>query len=123
MDTPQILNIIKSLANGIDPTSGELYALGSPYNHPTITSALFGCLSLVNNPPKKTKWTLEKRQDDNLQKGYPRNSNTPWTEALKIDLAEQFNAAISTNELAVRFERTHGAILAQLKQQGLIGKE
>ncbi len=123
MDTNQILNIIKSLANGVDPTSGEVFAMDSPYNNPIIIRALFGGLALVVNPPKKTKRTLEQRQADNLEKGYPRNANMPWTEALKEDLAEQFNAAINANELAVKFERSYGSIVAQLKFQGLITEE
>jgi hypothetical protein len=83
MDTNQILNIIKSLANGVDPTSGEIFAMDSPYNNPIIIRALFGGMALVVNPPKKTKRTLEQRQADNLEKGYPRNANMPWTEELK----------------------------------------
>jgi hypothetical protein len=91
----------------------------------TITKrwALFGCMAWLKSPPRSTKRTPEVRQAENHEKGFPRNSNTSWIETLKTDLAEQFNEAISPNELAVRFERTYGSIVAQLKQQGLIGGE
>lgn len=41
MNIERCLKIIKSLANGIDPFTGEKYASGSPYQHPETVRALF----------------------------------------------------------------------------------
>lgn len=123
MDTNQSITILKSLANGIDPSSGEVFAMDSAYNNPMIIRALFGCLDIIKSPPKKTKRTLEEKQADNVAKSLPRNANLPWTNELRLELADQFNAAIKPSELAQKFERTYGSIIAQLKGQGLISED
>ena len=123
MNTNQAIDVLKSLANGIDPTTGEVFALDSPYNQPIIIRSLFVCIQAIQYPNKKVKRTDAQKQSDNLDKGLPRNANMPWSEQSREALAAQFAANVAPKELAVQFERTMGSILAQLKGQGLITDE
>lgn len=122
MDTNQSIEILKSLADGVDPTTGEIFAMDSPYNNPVIIRAMFGCLALLKTSVKKIKRTPEEKKDDNVAKGLPRNAGMAWTQVIRTELADQFNAAIRPNELAVKFERSLGSIVAELKNQGLINE-
>ena len=41
MDISEARAIIKTLAKGVDPFTGEVFAEDSPYNHPQVIRALF----------------------------------------------------------------------------------
>src|SRR5487761_1708785 len=41
MQTSEALKIIQALVDGIDPTTGEVFAGDSPYQHPQVLRALF----------------------------------------------------------------------------------
>ncbi|KIM12930.1 MAG: hypothetical protein KU38_03165 [Sulfurovum sp. FS08-3] len=124
MDEEKSYSIINSLANGVHPVTGEIFEINSPYNHPDIIRALFFILN--NKKQGKTyniKKTLEQKQEENIQKGLPKNSGLPWSNELKSKLANQFKETKSISELAIIFERTTGSIIAELVKQGLVSPE
>ena len=121
MDTH--LKIIEALANGTDPSTGEVLPNESPYNNPDIIRALFVVIDHLKNPPKKqpkVKKTIEQKQSENIENGLPKNAGLPWTEEQKNELADQFKADESIITLAEVHGRTKGAISSELKKQGLI---
>ncbi len=121
MDTH--VKIIDALANGINPITGEYLAADSLYNHPDIIRAMFTTLKHLNSPPKKkakVKKTTPEKQAENIERGLPRNAGLPWLEEQRNELAEQFNLGTQIQTLANVYERTSGAITAELKKQGLI---
>ena len=120
MDITQSITVLKTLASGTNPATGELYAEDSPYNAPEVIRALYACIQHLEHPPRKSRMTLEERQADNLKRGLPRNAGLPWTPELKADLSGAFETAKSSKDLARQFERTPGSILAELQKQGLI---
>jgi hypothetical protein len=124
MDEEQSYHIIRSLANGMNPITGEIFNENSPYNHPIIIRALFFVLDYKTQ--KKTqniKKTIKQKQEENIKKALPKNSGLPWSNELKIDLANKFQEIKSVNELAIIFERTKGSIIAELIKQRLISAD
>ena len=109
MQIDQAQKIVKLLANGVDPTTGEIFADNSPYNSPDIVRALFTVLNHVKQPSKSS--AAESR---------PANAGRPWTEQLKQEVAELFRQGKSIAELAQHFGRTRGAIKSELMRQGII---
>ena len=109
MEIDQAQEIVKLLANGIDPTTGEIFANDSPYNSPEVVRALFTVLNHVKQPSKSP--AAESR---------PTNAGRPWTEELKHEVAELFNQGKSIAELAQHFGRSKGAISSELVRQGVI---
>lgn len=122
MDIQQSIDTVQSLANGVNPVTGELFPDHSPYNHPEIVRALFFCVQHMKQPPKVKK-TVEQKQAENLAKGQPKNAGMPWTPELKTELATGFNAGVATTELARQFERSKSAIVSELIKQGLIDED
>jgi len=121
MDTH--LKIIEALANGIDPSTGEVLPNESPYNNPETLRALFAVIAHIKSPPKKKpklKKTIEQKQEENIDKGSPKNAGLPWTDEQRNELAEQFKTDQSFKYLAEIHGRTKGAITSELKKQGLI---
>jgi len=77
MDINNSVQVLQTLANGVDPVTGEVFPSDSPYNNPDVIRALFTCIQHIKNPPKKVKKLTEEKQTDNLNKGLPKNTGIP----------------------------------------------
>ncbi len=120
MEIKKAKEIVISLANGIDPITGEVFPDDSPYNHPTVIRSLFTIVSNVRFPKKEGKKSIEEKQSQNLSEGNPKNAGIAWTEELKQEVRKLFECGKSITELAEYFERTEGGIRSELVHQGLI---
>ena len=116
MDLVEARDIVKALADGVNPVTGEVLPAASPYNNPAIIRALF----LVSKSLKMPSLTVEERQQRNLKMGRPKNSGLPWSNELKADLAAKYKAEPSIGRLAKHFERSRTSIVLELINQGFI---
>ncbi len=119
MDLDKAKEIVRLLAEGIDPTTGEVLPKESPYNEPVVIRALFTVIESIKEV-RKPKKTVEQKQQENLDSGKPRNAGLPWTDELKMEVAAKFRSGDSIPELSKYFERTKDAIISELTKQGLI---
>ena len=119
MELSEAKETIEVLADGINPATGEVLPKEGPYNDPKVIRALCTILESIKaiRPPSRTP---EQRQNDNVENGRPRNAGLPWTAELRAEAAAKFKQGSSVNELAEKFERTHGAITSELVKQGLM---
>ncbi|MFZ3194540.1 MAG: hypothetical protein WA154_15220 [Moraxellaceae bacterium] len=119
MQLLQAREIVKKLANGIDPITGEKLPDSSLHNHAEIIRALFALLEHTKQPnhPKKT---LEEKQLDNQREGRPKNAGLPWSEELRIDLITMFKQGMSINQMSVQLQRTQSAVSSELVKLRLI---
>lgn len=122
MELEAAKEIVTSLANGIDPITGEVFSDDSPYNHPNIVRALYTVLNHVSTP-KRSKLSIEEKQAQNMAAGRPKNAGLAWTEDLKKEVAQLFSSGKSIPQLARHFERTDGAILSELVRQEVIHED
>ncbi len=122
MELNESRNVVKTLAQGVHPATGEAFPPESPYNDPTVIRALFSILEFVKQA-KKPKLSIEERRRENLQFGRPRNAGLPWTEEDRARAASQFAAGKTIDELATTLERSRAAIHAELIRQGLVTPE
>lgn len=123
MDLEDAKRIVALLANGTDPSTGEVLPEDSPYNSPVVIRALFTLLINVQTGKKAGTPSVNEPQEICTTGGKPRNSGLPWSEDLKKQLSEKFLAGHSIFDLAKEFERTEGAIRSELLHQGLIKKK
>ena len=122
MEIREAQSIVKKLAEGVDPNTGEVFAPDSPYNEPRIIRALFTVHDFVRQARKPRMSADEKRQE-NLDLGRPRNYGMPWTDDARSQVAKGFEDGKTIEELATTHERTQGAIRAELIRQGLLSPE
>ena len=120
MEIKKAKEIVISLANGIDPITGEVFPDDSPYNHPIVIRSLFTIVNNVRFPKKEGKKSIEEKQAQNLMEGKPKNAGIAWTEELKKEICQLFEGGKLITELAEYFERTEGAIRSELVHQGKI---
>lgn len=121
-------DIIKALAKGHNPITGELIPDDSVLSDPIIIRALFSASEAMNsnNKTSESRPTSSQRDhkvDKNIQAGYPKNHGLPWNSRQKAELINKFKNGSSVNELTLFYERTRGAINGVLFSEGLIDKD
>lgn len=120
MELDEAKQILNALADGIDPTTGEVLPRESPYNDPSVIRALFTVIGSIKTA-KSSKQTDEQKQQGSIDSGKPKNAGLPWTKESKAEVASRFRSGSTYGELALYFERTKGSIVSELTKQGLVG--
>jgi hypothetical protein len=110
MEIDEAIEIIKSVAEGTNPFTGEIFGENSVYQHPQMVRALYRAL---NSLEARKRW--EKRQRD-----LPENAGKPWDKEEIDRLLSAFEAHVSMREIARTHKRTVGAIEARLVELGKI---
>ena len=109
MDAERAIEIIQSLADGVDPFTGERFASDSPYQHADTVRALHLALE-----------GLTKLRRSKARKTGP---GRPWNEDEEKELLREFDDKIDVEEIAAKHERTKGAIWARLEKLGRIQRK
>ncbi len=110
MDAAQALAVVRSLANGVDPESGEIFPAESTYQRPQIVRALYEAASALERIDR-----FERRKSQ-----LPQKTGEPWSEDEDRKLLAAFDAGRALQELAAAHERTMGAVRARLLKYGRI---
>ena len=103
MDIIRAKEIVRTLADGIDPTTGEVLPAESVYNSPEVIRALFAVLE-ASTP------------NTQLQN---RNAGKPWTEIEEEKLIDEYASKIKISDIAKEHGRTYRAIESRLERLGL----
>ena len=103
------------LADGIDPTTGDVLSAGSICNDPEVIRALYKVLKSIQMPLKVSGKLIEVKKEKRRLK----NRGLPWSDEHRKEIGVLFNQGKTIKELSVHFERTTGAIRSELKYQGL----
>lgn len=113
MEQQQAIRILKALANGMDPATGESFAADSPYQHPDTVRALFEAVGALESA-RTSGGTGRRKPPASL----PANTGSRWTPEEEERLAQGFDAGRSVEELARELNRTRAAIEARLVRIG-----
>lgn len=117
MNTGRAKEILQSLADGIDPYTGEPFPPDSPYQQADTVRALHHALQSLQHPAAS---------DSALPTaGVPRRSDLAkaggkWTEEEEYQLRDEFDAKHSIADIAEVHGRTKGAIRSRLIKLGLL---
>ena len=103
--------IIRHLANGIDPITGEALPLRAPYNHPEIIRALFAALEGLES--------LKSREKTG-QASLPERHGKPWSDDERLHTIADFKSGMPINVIATKLRRTKGSVWAILENHGLV---
>jgi hypothetical protein len=104
MDAAQALTVVRSLANGVDPETGEVFPAESTYQRPQVVRALYEAANALERIER-----FERRKSQ-----MPQKTGEPWTEDEDRRLLAAFDAGRALQELAAAHERTMGAVRARL---------
>jgi hypothetical protein len=110
MDDSKALGIVSALANGVNPQTGEVFEVDSPYQSADVIRALYvavRALEMTNRAKARTTRTR-----------LPANAGKPWTEQEDLQLLEKFDEGLSLAQLAQVHDRTLAGIQARLERHG-----
>jgi len=113
MERDKALGILKGLADGIDPSTGEQFPPGSPYQHPDTVRALYYAVQSLENPVRAGEHSA-------TQKNQPENAGRPWSDEEELQLGKAFESGKSILDLAQEHKRSRIAIEARLVKLGKI---
>jgi len=119
MELTQTRYIVKTLAQGVHPSTGEVFPPESPYNDPEVIRALFSILEIVKQS-KTPRKSIEERRQQNLELGRPGNTGLPWTEDDRATVKSGFLDGMTVDKLAANLERSSAAIVAEVIRQDLV---
>ena len=111
MDIIRARQIVRLLAEGVDPLTGEVLSNESVFNKPDVIRALYTILEVTapkTEVPKPAK-TLDPK----------RNAGKPWTEVEDDKLRDEFAEKMNLSDIAKEHGRTYGAIEGRLEHLGL----
>ena len=106
MDIIRAKEILAILAEGVDPTTGEILPEDSVCNKGEVVRALDTVLHAME----------EKTPKQNA----PENAGKPWTKEDEALLADLYRSNVPKKEICDTFKRSVGAIAARLVRLGLI---
>ena len=110
MQLESALPIVRALADGVNPVTGEAYPEHSPYAEPRTLRALFSAVDLMSKEVER-----EKRRER-----LPANFGKPWTDWEDKLLAAEFDGGAPMGEIARKHQRTQSSIRLRLEKLGKI---
>jgi hypothetical protein len=110
MQLDAALPIVRALADGVNPVTGEAYPEHSPYAEPRTLRALYSAVDLMQREVER-----EKRRER-----LPANFGKAWTHAEDESLVTEFESQVPMPELARRHARTQSSIRLRLEKLGKI---
>ena len=108
MNASQALSFVRSLANGVDPESGEVFPADSAYQRPEIVRALYEAATALEKEERSSRRKAE----------LPAKTGEPWTEDEDRKLLSGFDAGRGLPEIAAAHERTQTGVRARLVKYG-----
>jgi hypothetical protein len=110
MDDNKALSIVSALANGVNPQTGEIFEIDSPYQAADVIRALYVAVRALE---------LSNRSKARGTRGrMPANAGKPWAEQEDRELLEKFDTGASIAQLAQTHDRTLAGIQARLERHG-----
>lgn len=109
MEPDRAIEIVQSLADGVDPFTDGRFPASSPYQQADTVRALHLALEGLGKLKRST-----------ARKTGP---GRPWTEDEEKELVRQFDDKVDVEEIAAKHERTKGAIWARLEKLGHIQRK
>jgi hypothetical protein len=110
MELVQVIEIVKSLADGLDPQTHEPLAHESVYQNPDAARALYTAVGVLE----------EARQREERKAQLPPNTGRAWDEAEDQKLRDEFHRAVPFDQMAQVRCRTRGAIISRLVKLGKV---
>lgn len=110
MQLDAALPIVRALADGINPVTGELYPDQSPYAEPRALRALYSAVDLMQKEIER-----ERRRER-----LPANFGKSWTVEEDGVLASEYDSGVKLPEIARKHQRTQSSIRLRLEKLGKI---
>jgi hypothetical protein len=113
MQKSKAIDILKLLADGVHPVSGEQLDKNHVINEPDVIRALNSAVEALVSEEEKIR----------RQRDLPKRVGKPWRENEDKALIKAFDMGVSLEELVAKHQRTRGAIRTRLIRLGKIAAD
>lgn len=113
MEREKTLEILKALADGIDPATGEQFSAASTYQHPDTVRAIYSAIRLLETSSLSAHPAAPRKPG-------PENAGRPWSQEEDLRLGKEYDNGQSIDELAEAHKRSKWAIESRLVRLGKI---
>lgn len=104
MEIQEALDIVRKLADGVHPETGEMLPTDCLYQNPQAVRAL-----------QRAVAALERQHErERLRSSSPLNAGKPWTENEDAQLVEELRMGITLQAIAAAHSRREGSIVARI---------
>ncbi len=110
MEIQEALKIMRALADGVNPTTGEVLQAESVYQNPQTVRALQRAVGALEY--------VEERERN--KRKLPLKAGLPWSRAEDEQVCEDLRKGINFHDIAKTHNRTVGSIIARLVKLGKI---
>jgi hypothetical protein len=117
------LTVLNALAEGVHPSTGEVFPPDCPYHSPEIVRALYAAMRALEGgvPPRPAQPPDRSRPEAaraERREGSPANAGKPWSMEEDRQLLVEFDSGKTLKECAVLHQRTFAGIEARLEKLG-----
>jgi hypothetical protein len=110
MQLESALPIVRALADGVNPVTGEAYPDHSPYAEPRTLRALYSAVDIMQKEVEREAKRAK----------LPANFGQPWTGDEDAIVEREFDAGMPLGEIARKHQRTQSSIRLRLEKLGKI---
>ncbi len=110
MEIAEALSIVRKLADGVHPETGEILNSDSLYNHPQAVRALHRAMAALQFQDERER----------SRKFLPSNAGKPWSNQEDAEICDELRRGLSFEQIARTHNRTNGSIVARLVKLGRI---
>lgn len=104
MEIHEALEIVRRLADGLHPETGETLPSDCLYQNPQAVRAL-----------QRAVAALERQHErERVRSSSPPNTGKPWTEIEDAQLAQELNLGVTLQAIAAAHSRREGSIVARI---------
>jgi|APIni6443716594_1056825.scaffolds.fasta_scaffold660925_1 hypothetical protein len=120
MTPSEAARILESLANGVDPETGEIFSADNPLNNTQVIRALFLGAKVLALGSGEIKKQSSNRKANRINPDGMELAWQPWTTEEEERLKDAFLGGVPIDELAIRHKRKVGGIRSRLLRLGLL---
>lgn len=110
VDANRAAQLLRVLADGVDPITGDVVGPASPLQHPDVVRALYAGVEALGRTGEETVRPASR----------PGRAGRSWDAREDEDLVAQFEAGASAADLAASHQRSTGAVRARLVRLGTV---
>lgn len=111
MEIQEALRVMRALADGVNPETGDVLAADAVYQYPPVVRALHRAVGALE--------FIEERERS--KRNLPAKAGKSWSRAEDQQVCEELRRGIDFHQIAKTHNRTIGSIIARLVKLGQIG--
>lgn len=104
MEIHEALEIVRKLADGVHPDTGQILPADCLFQHPQAVRALQYAVDALETQDQRRR----------VRRSMPPNAGKPWTDDEDNRLSEELRRGISLQEIASAHSRRVGSIVARI---------